>query len=103
MHKLLTDSSQWYEPDAGFFGKHYLRGDNSLEGFTEEPLTLQERTEREVCGVTSLTGVKYADRILDCPCGYGRHTNMLAAEGYHMIGLDNNPLHLAEAEKGKLV
>ena len=39
-------------------------------------------------------------RILDIPCGTGRHANALAREGFDVIGLDLQPayLHTARAE-----
>jgi SAM-dependent methyltransferase len=38
-------------------------------------------------------------RILDCPCGQGRHAHLLAEAGYDVDGADYSPELLAEAKK----
>jgi 2-polyprenyl-3-methyl-5-hydroxy-6-metoxy-1,4-benzoquinol methylase len=38
-------------------------------------------------------------RILDLPCGYGRHSNALADRGYQVTGLDLDAEHLAKARE----
>ncbi|MEM7116720.1 MAG: class I SAM-dependent methyltransferase [Chloroflexota bacterium] len=39
-------------------------------------------------------------RILDVCCGQGRHTNLLAKEGYHMVGVDIDEQALTIARRG---
>ncbi|MBM4179285.1 MAG: methyltransferase domain-containing protein [Ignavibacteria bacterium] len=52
----------------------------------------QHRTEEEAREVVRLVrDIAHIDkgaRILDLCCGYGRHANVLAEHGYHVIGLD---------------
>jgi SAM-dependent methyltransferase len=38
-------------------------------------------------------------RILDLPCGYGRHAALLARRGFHVVGVDLSPAMLAEARR----
>jgi SAM-dependent methyltransferase len=38
-------------------------------------------------------------RILDLPCGYGRHAALLARRGFRMVGVDLSPAMLAEARR----
>src|SRR3989338_8651260 len=64
----------WWSEEYGFFGKHYLEGDNSREGY--------------------LIG---QERILDVPSGYGRHSIALAKKGFNITGVELNAVHLSEA------
>lgn len=38
---------------------------------------------------------------MDCPCGYGRHSNGLCAKGIDVTGVDINPVHLEKAIKNR--
>lgn len=38
-------------------------------------------------------------RILDVPCGYGRHAALLARRGFHVVGVDLSRAMLAEARR----
>jgi SAM-dependent methyltransferase len=38
-------------------------------------------------------------RILDLPCGYGRHAALLARRGFRVVGVDLSPAMLAEARR----
>jgi len=58
--------------------------------FYGEALT-DERTDAEVSALVSLLGLDQPKRILDLACGFGRHTNRLAALGHHMTGVDITP------------
>ena len=58
--------------------------------FYGEQLT-DERTEREVSALVSLLELDSPKKILDLACGFGRHTNRLAALGHTMTGIDLTP------------
>ncbi len=47
-----------------------------------------EATASEVGFIESRLGLEPRSRILDVPCGSGRHTLALAARGHHMVGVD---------------
>lgn len=91
---------EWWSNNGGFFGKSYICGDDSMEGYlpgTQE--SLEERTKRECDGVMKLIGLKKHMKILDIPCGYGRHSIYLAKRGYGVVGLDINNEHLDFAKR----
>lgn len=96
-NNILDESIQWWAPEYGFFGEFYMNGDNSKEGYLEQQQNLAERTETEVEGVIRLLAIKAGGVILDCPCGYGRHSALLAQKGFEVVGSDINPVHLQKA------
>jgi SAM-dependent methyltransferase len=55
--------------------------------FYSEVLT-DQRTEAEVSALVTLLGLEQPLKILDLACGFGRHTNRLAALGHTMTGVD---------------
>jgi SAM-dependent methyltransferase len=83
-------NNKWWEDGAGFFGRRYMEVDNSLEGYRKIPQTLRERTECEVQGVMRLMDLEAGDHVLDCPCGYGRHSIGLGRHGLEVVGVDIN-------------
>ncbi len=89
---------EWWQERAGFFGRFYIEGDNSLEGYRKASQTLKERTRQEVSGIERLLRLHRGQRILDVPCGYGRHSIGLAKRGYDVVGVDLNRTHLAAAK-----
>ena len=84
----------WYKDGEGFFGKHYIEGDNSKKGYEETHRNLTERTAREVKGIIDLLNVSEGCSVLDCPCGYGRHSIALSKKGMSVTGVDINTDHL---------
>jgi Mycolic acid cyclopropane synthetase len=98
----LSAPENWWHSDGGFFGREYMRGDDSHEGFlTAQQLDLQARTRREVDGITKLLNLSIGALVLDCPCGYGRHSIELAARGLSVVGIDINEEHLAAATRAQ--
>jgi 2-polyprenyl-3-methyl-5-hydroxy-6-metoxy-1,4-benzoquinol methylase len=88
----------WWEEEYGFFGIFYRRGDNSEEGhLAEESLSLKERTLLEVDGIINLLRTVSGQKILDIPCGYGRHSLELAKRKFAVTGSDINTDHLTVA------
>jgi SAM-dependent methyltransferase len=94
-NNINIDQKKWWESDGGFFGDLYLEADNSLEGFLDKHQDLEERTRQEVEGVIRLCDLKHDNSILDCPCGYGRHSLKLAQMGYKVTGTDINDRFLS--------
>ncbi len=96
-------TEEWWSSRGGFFGAGYMRGDNSNEGFlAAEPLDLGARTQREVDGIVRILGLETAAAVLDCPCGYGRHSLEMADRGHEVVGVDINEEHLAAAHAALL-
>ena len=79
------------EPWAAFFDAHYV--------LTYAPLQPEERSRAEALAAARLAGLTPGSKVLDVPCGYGRHAVALAAEGYRVVGLDWSPSQLAEARR----
>ena len=87
----------YWENGAGFFGKKYMEGDDSIEGFLSTPQTLSARTIREVKGIVYLLSLSPGASVLDCPCGYGRHSVGLANKEFQVLGSDINEEMLTAA------
>jgi SAM-dependent methyltransferase len=70
-------SSEWW---ASYFDAEYLR--------EYEPLFTLERDRREVARVIEVLGLPADARVLDVPCGQGRHAHLLAEAGFRVDGVD---------------
>jgi ubiquinone/menaquinone biosynthesis C-methylase UbiE len=79
-------SAEWWQ---SHFDSQYL-----LE---YEPLFSLERDRHEVARLTDILGLPSGARVLDVPCGQGRHAHLLAEAGYDVDGLDYSPELLAIA------
>jgi ubiquinone/menaquinone biosynthesis C-methylase UbiE len=55
--------------------------------------------EQEALGAVALAGVSPGADVLDAPCGYGRHSIVLADAGYRVVGVDRSPVLLEEARR----
>lgn len=92
--------NNWWKEEYGFFGDFYIDGDNSEEGYLiDKKQSLEERTRTEVDGVFKLLSLKKGMYLLDCPCGYARHSIELASRGLIVTGVDINSTHLNNAKK----
>jgi SAM-dependent methyltransferase len=60
----------------------------------------EELSRREVAGMLELLELPVGARILDVPCGWGRHTVLLAEQGYEVVGSDLSYELLARAHAG---
>jgi ubiquinone/menaquinone biosynthesis C-methylase UbiE len=94
-------SSDWWDgriPDS-LFSEIYKIGDDSDEGFDWYlPGGVKKRTDRECDLILDALSPNTNADILDCPCGYGRHSLEMARRGYKMVGVDLNPTFLSEAK-----
>ncbi|MEJ2217246.1 MAG: class I SAM-dependent methyltransferase [Gemmatimonadota bacterium] len=52
---------------------------------------------REVAAMLDMLGLPLGARVLDLPCGWGRHTNLLAEAGQDVFGTDLSHVFLAQA------
>jgi SAM-dependent methyltransferase len=73
---MAEAGSDWWRT---FFGPSYLE--------LYDPF-LRERTPAEVDQLEALLGLRPPLRILDLPCGQGRHAIELAGRGYQVTGVD---------------
>jgi SAM-dependent methyltransferase len=60
----------------------------------------EELSRREVAGMLELLALPVGARILDVPCGWGRHTVLLAEQGYDAVGADLSPDLLQHGASG---
>jgi SAM-dependent methyltransferase len=60
---------------------------------------LAERTPVEIDQLETLLALRPPLRVLDLPCGQGRHAIELARRGYEVTGVDLSPFLLAVAEE----
>jgi ubiquinone/menaquinone biosynthesis C-methylase UbiE len=81
-------SAEWW---TEYFDEQYL-----LE---YEPLFSLERDRHEVARLMDVLALPSGSRILDVPCGQGRHAHLLAEAGFDVDGLDYSPELLARARK----
>jgi ubiquinone/menaquinone biosynthesis C-methylase UbiE len=81
-------SKEWWEIA---FDAHYL-----LE---YGPLFTPERDRQEAARLVELLGLPIGARILDVPCGQGRHAHLLAENGFNVDGLDYSKELLSVARK----
>ena len=79
-------TGEWWQD---YFDEHYLR--------EFEPLFALERDRREVGRAMEILGLPSGSRLLDVPCGQGRHAHLLAEAGFDVDGLDYSPHLLARA------
>ncbi|MGW7694890.1 class I SAM-dependent methyltransferase [Streptomyces asiaticus] len=59
-----------------------------------------ELSEREAARMVKLGRIGQDMDVLDAPCGHGRHANILAAQGYSVVGVDRDERFLAKAADG---
>ena len=66
-----------------------------------DPLFPEAQSRREVGAMLELLGLPHGARVLDVPCGWGRHSALLAESGLEVIGADLSPELLSRAgERG---
>lgn len=97
---MSNNNQQWWSEEYGFFGDFYMQGDDSKEGYRiSQKQNLKQRTLTEVDGVIRLLNLKPKSKILDIPCGYGRHSIELTKRGFVVTGSELNVKHLSIAKK----
>lgn len=74
---VTAKTSEWW---ATYFDAQYLR--------EYDPLFTLERDRQEVARLMEILGLPSGSRILDVPCGQGRHAHLLAEAGFDVDGLD---------------
>jgi SAM-dependent methyltransferase len=80
-------AADWW---STYFDAHYL-----LE---YEPIFDLVNDRKEVARLIEILGLPSGTRVLDCPCGQGRHSHLLAEAGFDVDGLDYSTDLLARAK-----
>lgn len=70
---------EWWR---GYFDEDWLT--------LHEPLFAERVSRRETGAMLELLGLPAGARVLDVPCGWGRHTNLLPAAGVTAVGADRS-------------
>jgi SAM-dependent methyltransferase len=84
---MVEPDSEWWR---SWFGPGYLALYDDY---------LAERTPVEIDRLEALLGLRPPLRILDLPCGQGRHAIELARRGYDVTGVDLSPFLLKVADE----
>ena len=84
----MTTTSPWW---ATHFDAQYLH--------EYEPLFDLTQDRREVSRLLEVLELPSGARILDCPCGQGRHAHLLAEAGFEVDGLDYSKTLLEVAKR----
>lgn len=87
MPARLKSSINWW---STYFDAQYL-----LE---YEPIFTLEKDRHETGRLIEILALPVGSRILDVPCGQGRHAHLLAEAGYRVDGLDYSADLLAKAK-----
>ncbi len=82
--------ADWWET---FFDAEYLR---VWGGFMTPAIT-----EEQAAGIWELLELREGSKVLDAPCGYGRLSRALAQRGAVVLGVDQSPALLEQAEKDR--
>src|SRR6185436_12429771 len=85
---LLSRRPEWWE---SYFDSHYL-----LE---YAPVFTPERDRAETSRVIDVLGLPFGSRVLDAPCGQGRHAHLLAEAGFRVDGIDYSPHLIRKARE----
>lgn len=84
LYKLIRKydniKTDWYLPNNDIWGQRYMN--------EKKDVLTKERNEKEIKIIEKY--IKNKKTILDIPCGYGRISNILAANGYNVTGVDIN-------------
>jgi SAM-dependent methyltransferase len=70
-------SAEWWR---GYFDDTYFE--------LHDPLFTEARSRGEVAGMMELLALPVGARVLDAPCGWGRHSTLLAEAGCVVFGAD---------------
>lgn len=84
--RASEDAAPWWR---GYFDEAWLA--------LHEDLFPEAESRLEVGAIRELLGLAHAERVLDLPCGWGRHTAIFPEAGLETYGADLSPALLARA------
>ena len=87
----MQENASWFAEEGGCFGPGYL--------LQYQPMLSHAKTVEQVDFVERVLALKRSARVLDMPCGHGRHAIELAKRGYVLVGVDINSFFLQKAEE----
>lgn len=86
----MSGPAPWWR---GYFDDDFFR--------LHDPLFPEADSRREVAAMRELLGLPVGARILDAPCGWGRHTRLFAESGLTAVGADLSIDLLRRAHAGR--
>jgi SAM-dependent methyltransferase len=69
-----------------------------VRGATARPVVKRGHS-KQVAFVVKALGLQRGTRVLDVPCGFGRHARLLARRGMVVVGVDLSSAMIAEARR----
>ena len=88
VYRLPSTVSNWWQR---YFDAGYLREYEPMFDLTED--------RRQVSRLLDLLELPSGARVLDCPCGQGRHAHLLAEAGLDVDGVDYSAPLIAKAKE----
>ncbi len=80
-------------------GELFLRHSEAFLPIHETAWARGEEETRDLRALFARFGVPPSGRILDAPCGIGRHATRLASMGFRVVGVDLSPAYIARAKQ----
>src|SRR5438876_10013209 len=77
----------------------FLRHPEVFLAVHENAWSIGEAQAKDLQRILERFGVPAGGRILDAPCGIGRHGPRLAKMGYHAVGVDLSPTFVERAKE----
>src|SRR3989442_7694399 len=77
----------------------FLRHPEVFLAVHENAWSTGEAQAKDLQRILERFGVPASGRILDAPCGIGRHGTRLAKMGYHVVGVDLSPTFVERARE----
>src|SRR5256712_10666727 len=77
----------------------FLRHPEVFLAVHENAWSTGEAQAKDLHRIMERFGVPAGGRILDAPCGIGRHGARLAKMGYHVVGVDPSPPFVERAKE----
>lgn len=75
----------------------FLRHPEVFLSIHESAWATGEEQAKDLKAILDRFGVPFGGRILDAPCGIGRHATRLAKMGYRAVGVDLSPVFVSRA------
>jgi SAM-dependent methyltransferase len=88
---VMQKEAAWFSEEGGCFGPDWLA--------LYQPMLSHDKSARQVDFIEHVLSLKRGSRILDIPCGHGRHAVEFARRGYEVVGVDLNNFFLRMARE----
>ncbi len=86
-------------PAADWTDELFVRHPETFLAIHEHAWPYGEEQARDLVRIFERFGIAPGARVLDAPCGIGRHATRLAKLGYRVVGVDLSPPYVARAKE----